>query len=272
MAADPTQPTSIKLVSHSMLFYWWPIWACGLILGLLSLLSGYRLAVLPEGTRLEARTQKAQSTTYLLVLPGNREATLPLTVKGQDGESFPVRVSADPSYGMVFCVVLLLVIFSTTIPLRGLWSLVVFLGFLLVSLLFAWLGLWGTILGHLGHMHLYLSAPALLFPSIVLFLVWVATVFLFDRKRYIIFTPGQLVVHREVGDMQQVYDTTNVIVEKRRSDFFRHVLLGFMSGDLVIQVGQGGQQLELPNVLFAAWKVKQVANLMKTRPVVPAGV
>ena len=42
-----------------------------------------------------------------------------------------------------------------------------------------------------------------------------------------------------------------------------------LSGDLIVQLpGQQGGQLELPNVLFAEWKVKQVADLMKTRPIV----
>jgi hypothetical protein len=77
-------------------------------------------------------------------------------------------------------------------------------------------------------------------------------------------------VHQEVGDMRQVYDTTNVIVEKRRSDFFRHILLGFFAGDVIIRVQGGqGQTFLVPNVLFAAYKVGQVAKLMKTRPVIP---
>jgi hypothetical protein len=247
MTTEPTAagvPGSIKLVSHSLLFYWWPVWACGLVLGVLSLLSGYRLAVLAEDSRLEAGTHVAQA--------------------------FPVRVLASSNEGMVFLVVLLVVVFSTSIPLRGLWSLVVLLGLVLVAVLLAAFDLWGPILRGLGNLHVYISAAGYLVPSTVLLLGWLLTVFFYDQKRYIIFTPGQLVVHREVGDMQQVFDTTNVIVEKQRSDFFRHVLLGFMSGDVVVQVGgQPGRQFELPNVLFAAWKVKQVADLMRTRPVVP---
>ena len=83
------------------------------------------------------------------------------------------------------------------------------------------------------------------------------------------FTAGQIIVHKDVGDLRQVYDTTNVRLEKLRSDLFRHVLLGFFSGDVLIQMpGAQGQQIVLQNVLFAGWKVQRIADLMKTRPIV----
>ncbi len=253
--------SSIKVVSHSMLFYWWPVWACGLVLGVLSLVDGYRMAIVPEGTRLGATPVES------------RGEEVPASADGRGGAPLSIRVARNPGAGVLFCCVVLAVLFSTNIPMRGLWSVIALLTMVIVALVLAGLNLWGPILEGLGHLHIYLSAAGYLFLSSVLFVVWVVTVFLYDQKRYILFTPGQLVVHREVGDMQQVYDTTNVIVEKQRSDFFRHVLLGFMSGDLVVQVaGQPGRQFELPNVLFAAWKVQQVADLMKTRPVVQAGV
>src|SRR5437764_853886 len=129
---QPPAPASIKLVSHSLLFYWWPVWACGLVLGVLSLLDGHRLAILPEGSRLEAGIEGPQSTAYRLVVPGNREPTLPTAVKDADGESFPVRVATNAGTGMVFCAVLLVVIFSISVPLRGLWSVVVLLGLVIV--------------------------------------------------------------------------------------------------------------------------------------------
>jgi hypothetical protein len=259
-------PTSITVISHSMLFYWWPVWLCGLLFGVLSLLDGYHLAVVPEGASLTGPTDIAGSPVYTLIVP--RDDPILRGAAGEN-EPFPVRVTASPVYGLIFCTVLLFVIFSTNVPLRGLWSWVALLSLIILALVFAGLGLWGTIAQTLGRLHIYLSAAGYLFVSIALLLLWLVTVFGYDRQRYIVFTPGQLVVHREVGDMQRVYDTANVTVEKRRSDLFRHVLLGFLSGDLIIQLpGQQGGQLELPNVLFAEWKVKQVADLMKTRPIV----
>ena len=37
----------MKVISHSNLFYWWPVWAAGFILGLVSWFDGGRMAVLP---------------------------------------------------------------------------------------------------------------------------------------------------------------------------------------------------------------------------------
>ena len=50
-----------------------------------------------------------------------------------------------------------------------------------------------------------------------------------------IFTPGQMLVHQEVGSGETAYDTTGMVVAKRRSDLFRHWLLGFGSGDLLVK-------------------------------------
>lgn len=258
-----TLPASITVVSHSMLLYWWPVWLCGLLFGVLSLVDGYRLAVVPEGATL---TGGADASAYNLTV--RRDDPALRAAASETADPFPVRVTASPVYGLIFCGVLLVVIFSTNVPLRGLWSVIFLLGMIILALVIAGLGLWGTIVQGFGRLHVYLSAAGYLFVSVPLLLLWLGTVFVYDRNRYVVFTPGQLIVHREVGDMQRVYDTANVTVEKRRSDLFRHVLLGFLSGDLIVQLpSQQGQQLELPNVLFAAWKVKQVADLMKTRPI-----
>jgi hypothetical protein len=263
------EPTSITLVSHSMLFYWWPVWLVGFVLGVMSLQAGYRLAIIPEGTKLQPGTERSQGRTYELVVPAN-QPDLATLARSSPQEPFPVALAASRTMGLLFCFVLLVVIFSTNIPLRGLWSAIVVLLLLLLGGLLAALNLWDAIFDALAHLHIYITAAGYLFVSVVLFVFWVVTVFVFDQRRYITFTPGQLVVHQEVGDMRQVFDTTNVVVEKRRSDFFRHILLGFFAGDIIVRIQGGqGQTFLVPNVLFAAAKVEQVARLMKTRPVVP---
>src|SRR6516165_4898923 len=40
----------LRIISHSNLFYWWPVWAFGFVLGIVSLVSGYELAAVPHGT------------------------------------------------------------------------------------------------------------------------------------------------------------------------------------------------------------------------------
>jgi hypothetical protein len=138
---------------------------------------------------------------------------------------------------------------------------------LIVSLIIFILGWWGKIFDDLGRLQLYVSAAAYFYTSLVLFIYWTAIVFVFDQRRFIIFSPGQIIVHREIGDRQSVYDTSAVTVVKRRNDFIRHRLLGFGAGDLIVITADGRHEFELPNVLFADTKIRGVAETMKTRPI-----
>lgn len=267
--ASRPQNRTLKVVSHSMLFYWWPIWVVGFGLALLTYLEGTRLAVVPEGTRVQA-SQEGSLHTYSLSFASEPPASLREAAVARAGqEPFPTRMSDSRDYGIVYVLLLLLVIFITNVPMRGLWSVFVLMLLLLLIVLFAALHWWGPILSAIGSLHISISAEGYLVSSAVLFLLWVAVVLVYDQRRYITFTAGQIVVHQEVGDAEQVFDTTNVTVQKRRSDLFRHWLLGFGSGDLVVQMpGTSGAMILLPNVLFAARRVQDIADLMKTRPVV----
>ena len=92
--------------------------------------------------------------------------------------------------------------------------------------------------------------------------------FCYDPLRYMTFTPGQMVLHKEVGDQEQVYDTSEVLVEKRPTDYVRHWLLGFGAGDLIIKVPGQALQIELPNVLAVDGQVRRISEMMRTRPVI----
>jgi hypothetical protein len=75
-------------------------------------------------------------------------------------------------------------------------------------------------------------------------------------KMYMVFAPGQLRVHQEIGGGEVAYDTLGMVVVKRRSDLFRHWLLGFGSGDLLVKTaGANAQQFEMHNVLFVGNKL-----------------
>jgi hypothetical protein len=261
----PGPDTLIRVVSHSGLFYWWPVWLVGFVLSGLTYLDGSRLALVPEGTTVKEAGEKV----YVLTVPDRPGAPLEraveATAKGQD--AFPVRMTSHRDYGMVYVVVVLLVIFGTNVPLRGLWSLVAILFLFSLTVLLAYLELWGWILARLGGLHVDVSLAGYLVPSVVLLVLWLVTVFGFDPLRYIRFTAGQFVVHKDIGDAREVYDTTRVTVQKRRSDLFRHWVLGLGSGDLIINVPNQGKEIVLPNVLFVDRRVQQIADLMKVRPV-----
>ncbi len=240
-AASPETRT-IKLISHSMLFYWWPIWVIGFVLGLLTCFDDDRLVIVPPGTTVTASEDGAEPT-YTLKLTHKQPTLKEAAEASKNKPAFPTRISRNKDYGIVFVLLLLMVIFITNVPMRGLWSVFVLMLLLLVIVLFAFLQWWGPIFEALGSLQIYISAEGYLVTATVLFIMWAVVVLIYDQRRFISFTAGQVIVHQEVGDMQQVYDTTNVQVEKLRSDLFRHWLLGFGSGDLIIQFpGLSGTQ------------------------------
>jgi hypothetical protein len=116
--------------------------------------------------------------------------------------------------------------------------------------------------------HIQITLAGYLVTSIALLVMWLGVLFLYDPLRYMTFTPGQLVLHKEIGDMREVFDTTQVSAQKRKMDLFRQWLLGFGAGDLIIKIPGQAMQIELPNVLFADRRVREIADLMKTKPVI----
>src|SRR5271169_4722788 len=48
-AAQPAR-REILIVSHCSLFYWWPVWAVGFLMCLITYFSGHHMATVPAGT------------------------------------------------------------------------------------------------------------------------------------------------------------------------------------------------------------------------------
>jgi hypothetical protein len=263
----PPQPTKITIISHTGLVYWWPVWLTGFILGGLTLIDGYRMAIVPAGTKV---TESADHKTFEFTVPDKPTSSLDTAVKNTNGgkEAFSIRVGGNESYGVVYLTVLLLVIFGANVPLRGMSSLVAGLLILVIVIVLAYFDAWPHIFDFIGGLRIHFSTEAFLVPSVVLLIMWLGTVFLYDRLRYMSFTPGQFILHKDIGDLRQVYDTTQITAEKRKTDYFRHWVLGLGAGDIIITVPNQGVTIEMPNVLFIDRKLREVADLMKTKPVV----
>ena len=105
--------------------------------------------------------------------------------------------------------------------------------------------------------------------SLPLLVLWLVVVLFFDRRRYMVFVPGQVRLCLEIGSAEVACDTVGMVVAKRRSDVFRHWLLGFGSGDLLVKpAGANAQQIEIPNVLFVGSKLQLIQEMLQTREVV----
>ncbi len=268
--APPAQVVrEVKIVSHSNLFYWWPVWVTGFALAFLSCLAGYRLGIVPSGTE-AVRAQGVagiDGPRDVFVVPAGEG----LPVDGTTGavKQPSMRVAAQPGFGVVFVLVLLMVIFIANVPLRGMWSVISIVVLFLGSIIFALLGWWENILEAVVHSHIYINAFGYVAVALPLFVLWLVMICLFDRQVYMVFTPGQLRVHQNIGGSEVAYDTQGMVVEKRRSDLFRHWILGIGSGDLTVKTaGINAQQFEMPNVLFVGAKVQMIQQMLQQREVV----
>jgi hypothetical protein len=282
--AQPQTPTpksgsdnrQITIVSHSTLFYWWPVWAIGFLLGLLSLFSGQLIAVVPKGTEIVrgaeviGPTKDGKETRYkdreVLVLPENARLA---TQDPNDPSSPPQmrQIAKGRGIGVLFLTILLLVIVITNVPLRGMWSFMVIFVIIALSIIFALAGWWDAILHYIGLLDVRINAGGYIFLSTILFAIWLFTVIVFDKQIYMVFAPGQFKVCTEVGGGEQTYSTIGMTLEKQRSDLFRHWILGLGSGDLIVKTtGAQAHHLEMPNVLFIGRKMQQIEDMVRKIP------
>jgi hypothetical protein len=282
-AKAPEGEAEIKIISHSNLFYWWPVWAVGFLMFLLTFIDGHRMAVVPADSHahraLEVSVDAAgtKEPREVIVLPKPKDAkhAKQLPPEDKDEPDPPtLHMAKTGTYGVIFLITLLLVIVITNVPLRGMWSVVVIVTLILLSII---LGLahyggrswWEIIIEKLSYLDIRINAAGYFFVSSILFVVWLVTFLFFDQQMYIIFTRGQLKVRTEIGGGEKAYDTAGMTVEKQRSDLFRHWILGLGSGDLLVNtVGAHVEHIPLPNVLFIGKKVQQIEDMLRERAVV----
>lgn len=283
---DPTdkKPGEIKLIGRSMLFYWWPVWVVCFFNAAWTFVEDNRLAVLPSGGVMtvsatvadDKQTDHAKAFTY--TLPDDKAKRLnygdqPVRdaverSKDPSNPAWPVRVSRHPILGVIFVLTLLLVVFTTNVPLRGLWSFVVLLMVALVIVIISLIqGAWDTI-GHLlASWLVYINLATYLIIGGVVFFLWAVAFFIFDRRQFVIFSPGQIRVCEHIGDAVEAYSTVGVQLTKQRDDPFRHLLLGFGSSDLIIKFASGDKrEVRLPNVLGLNFYIASVEDMIRTVP------
>jgi len=274
LPATTTSNRQITIVSHSTLFYWWPVWAVGFLLGILSLMWGDRMAVVPpetevvRGAEVVGPTTEGKEIRYkdrdVLVLPAadaqhpdHRLSDNPLRL----------HIAKNKNFGVLFTIVLLLVIVITNVPLRGMWSLMVIFLVIALSIIFALAGWWETILRNFSYLDIRINAGGYFFIATILFAIWLFTFLVFDKQVYMVFSPGDFKVCTEVGGGEKAYPTFGLTLEKQRSDLFRHWILGLGSGDLIVRTtGAQSHYFEMPNVLFINRKKQQIEYMIREMP------
>jgi hypothetical protein len=269
-AEIPPESREIRIYSHSSLFYWWPVWAVGFLMATLTLAGGERMAIVPKGTEAELSRivsgHEAEGPLDVLILPKGKH--LPIDPENGKPVQPHLHMAQSKNLGVLFGTVLLVIIVISNVPLRGLWSLLAVLFILLIVVILALAGWWEPILERLSLLQVHINAGGYLFISLVLFIIWALTVFIFDHRTYVVVTPGQVRVCLAVGAGETVYDTTGMTFQKQQNDLFRHWIVGLGSGDLIIHRSNTNQEIDMPNVLFIGAKVKEIEQLIKERKVV----
>jgi hypothetical protein len=280
-----TPEAEIVIISHSTMFYWWPVWAIGFILGLLTLLDPHVMVVVPKDSKrfdqadVTVTPNKGESTTYekrpVLVLPQKEESKKDLEEPSSESklvtgaERLGLHMTTTSKFGVLFATILLAVIFVTNVPLRGMWSVGIVIVVVLLAIIFILAGWSDWILRQLHYLDIRINAGGYIFLSLILFILWLVVFVFFDRQIYMVFTPGQFKVCTEVGGGEQVFSAAGISLEKRRSDLFRHWILGLGSGDLAVRTsGAQSHHFELPNVLFIGRKVQRIEDMLKKMAVI----
>lgn len=251
----PSAPRELRIYGHSILFYWWPVWAAGYVLALMTWWSDDGMVIMHKD-KVEV-VPADQGAFEVKIKPDQRVL--------QSSDKLE-RVLKSKNPGVLFSVILWIVILITSVPLRGLRWAIVFVSLLLFAVLFAWLEWWDIIFDWLGRVSIHMNMGFYVFFSTALFLVWSLVFFGYDRMSYWRVTPGQITHEFVFGGGQTSYDTEGMVFEKLRDDLFRHWVLGLGSGDLIMHplrsVSGSGEELEVHNVLFVGSKLAKIQQLI----------
>jgi hypothetical protein len=231
--APPPEPDALhavrrlRIYSHSLIFYWWPVWLVGY---------GMALATYWQGQQ----HQIGQTQTW---------------------------IHPSSNLGLLFFFVLFLVIVITNLSVRGMASGMAVLGTSFVILLLAYLDWWDEVFGWFGGLKINLNLGAYFWFSTLMLVLWAVCVFVIDRLSYWEIKPGQLTRHSPFGAGSRSYSAQGMGLEKHRADLFRHWLIGLGSGDLEIHTsGATREQIDIRNVLFVGSKVKVIKKLIAEVP------
>lgn len=254
----PPAQRELRVYSHSNLFYWWPVWAVGFLMALITFIDGGRMVVVDRGATVQRNQEGQDSITF------TKDQAVPV-----DAHNHPaLHMARSKGLGVSFCVVLLLIIVVSNVPLRGLWSVMIILFILMLFLIFALMDWWSWIVEKFSLLDIRINAGGYLFIATVLFLIWAVTVFIFDHRSYVSVTPGQVRVSQAIGSGETVYDTVGMTFQKHQNDLFRHWIIGMGSGDLILHRTGTKEEIDLPNVLFVGSKIKEIEQLIKEKEVV----
>ena len=175
--------------------------------------------------------------------------------------------TAQRIMGLTYTIILLFVVFSTTVRLRGANSVIFGLTVVIGIILLATSGYTGLLTNFAASLDVRMSSTFYLVVGAGVFLEWVLMFWGFDRVKYWEIVPGQM--HERIfwGSGNKSESGANAKCVYRADDFLRHRILGWNStGDLEIVLGDGSVW-NLSNVIRAKQKAKRINELIVMRPI-----
>lgn len=185
---QPYSENGLKIISHSQLFYYWPLWLVSLVFAGITAIYG-------------------------------QEVPITTTVGGETVRT-TIKMISTPSLGLSYMIILVIVILFTSVNIRGVWAAFVAAMFVIVGLVFSLMGWWRPILKAIGNVNFYLNLHFYLWTGIVLFALWTLVVFFYDRRHFIVLKATQFTVVEEVGEGEKNFDTMGLVLDKQRDNFF----------------------------------------------------
>jgi hypothetical protein len=103
------RPAEVVVISHSPLFYWWPVWAVGFLMAGLSYWQDQRMAFVPPGTVAErgARVEGHDGPRDVLIAPAGR--SLPAASDSEELKQPRMRMAESNNPGIIWAMTLCLV-------------------------------------------------------------------------------------------------------------------------------------------------------------------
>ncbi len=213
--------------SHSQILYYWPIWAGAFVI------------------------------SDLAEIPG-----IATIVTISDAET----MLAPPQMALFHLIVVAVVVFFTSVNIRGVWAVVFAVTLLSIGLTFSVLNWWPQVFAYLGGLSLHADQGFYRVMGVVLFLPWLLVVFIFDIRRFFHFLPTQITMVNEIGEGEKNYDSIGVVMEKKRDNFMQHMALGFGSGDIILTPKVADREVIIfPNVLRVNKVLDQIQEIREKR-------
>jgi hypothetical protein len=234
------RPTKVVVISHSPFFYWWPVWAVGFLMAVLTYFFGHQVAFIP---------------------PGGTAASASIDLNQPQ-----LRMTMSNNFGMTWALTLCLVIVLTFAQSRKTRSVITIIVLVVLAILIALLGLWDPIFRALQFFEIHITGYGYFSISLLLLVTWLLMYLLYDRQMRMVFTPEQVRVRTRIGGGESVHDIQTLVIEKHQDDLLRHWLLGFGSGDLIVNTtGANPVKYEWLNVFWINRKLAQI-NAMILQP------